>query len=213
MTVTSPSRSSRKTDSPALRTRIADRVNALVWRLPVPRRARVLLSQLTYRNPPIAADRVIETLHALDRAGIETVLIGGWGIDALLGKQMRPHRDLDLLADEHDLGRAILTLEELGFEPWNHDSSPGPIGTLAVSSGVTLRDSALRVVELHACDLDGFQATEGAIDGDRVSCLSADLQLEAQHAIGRTLTPGRFLSRRRNLAVLLLALQQSSQNL
>ena len=30
---------------PALRTRIADRANAAVWRLPVPRRARVLLGR------------------------------------------------------------------------------------------------------------------------------------------------------------------------
>lgn len=213
MSPTSPSRSGRGEDRPALRTRIADRANALVWRLPVPRRARVLLSQLTYRNPPIASKRVIEALHALDRAGIETVLIGGWGIDALVGRQLRAHRDLDLLADERDLGRAVHTLEELGFQPWNHDPSPGPIGELEVSTGLTMRDPALRVVELHACDLDCFQPAEGAIDGNRVSCLSADLQVQAQHAIGRTLTPWRFLSRRRNLAALLLVIQQSAQNL
>ncbi len=181
--------------------------------MPAPRRLRVFVSQLVYRNPPIPRERTLEALRALDGAGIETVLIGGWGVDALVGEQLRPHRDLDLLADERDLDRSIGVLEGLGFQPWNRDPSPGPIGELPISSGLTLRDGALRVVELHACDLDGLDATEGAIDGNRVPCLSADRQIEAQQAIGRTLTPWRFLSRRRNLAALFLAVQQGSQRM
>lgn len=213
MSLTSPSRSNRGEDRPALRTRIADRANAVVWRLPVPRRGRVLLSQLTYRNPPIPSERVTEALEVLDESGIETVLIGGWGVDALLGKQLRAHRDLDLLTDERDLDRTVRSLEGLGFLLWNHDPSPGPIGALSVSSGLTLRDGALRVVEIHACNLGGFTPAEGAIDGRRVSCLSAEHQLEAQRAVGRTWTPWRLLSQRRNLAAILIALQQSSQNI
>lgn len=196
-----------------MRTRIADHVNSLVWRLPVPRRVQVFLSQLAYRNPPISSERVVESLRALDRAGVETVLIGGWGVDALLGRQLRPHRDLDLLAAEGDLDRAVAALGELGFQPWNHDPSPGPIGELPLSSGLTLRDSALNVVELHACDLAGFDPAAGRIDGTRVSCLPAEMQLKAQDAMGRTLTPWRFLSRRRNLAAILLAMQQGSQSI
>ena len=162
---------------------------------------------------PDPLERVIESLRALDRAGVETVLIGGWGVDALVGKQLRPHRDLDLLAGEDDLGRAVQVLEELGFQPWNHDPSPGPIGDLSLSSGLTLRDRALHVVGLHACDLAGLDPASGRIDGSRVSCLPAEMQLKAQNAMGRTWTPWRFLSRRRNLAAILLAIQQGSQNL
>ena len=149
---------------------------------------------------------------AADKAGTGTVLIGGWGVDALVGKQLRPHRDLDLLAEEPDMGDAIETLRGLGFEPWNHDPSPAPIGALAIAAGLTLRDPALRVVELHACDLGGFEPAEGTIEGKQVACLPAEMQIEAQHAIGRTLTPWRFLNRRRNLAALLTAIQQGSQN-
>ncbi|HEY6730588.1 MAG TPA: hypothetical protein VI039_06140 [Solirubrobacterales bacterium] len=183
-----------------MRTKIADRANAVVWRLPVPRRARVLLSQLTYRNPPISSERVTETVRTLDQAGIEAILIGGWGVDALVGRQLRSHADLDLIVDEREFDRAIGPLRRLGFELWNHDPSPGPIGKLPISVAQTFRDSALRVVELHAADLGEVGATEGTIGGMRVACLSADHQLQAQHEMGRTLTSQRRLNRQHNLA-------------
>lgn len=207
MSSTSPFRRDRGEDRPALRTWAADRANALVWRLPVPRRARVLLSQIVYRNPPICSARVSATLEALDAVGIEPVLIGGWGIDALVGEQLRPHADLDLIVDECERERAVIALEEIGFEPWNHDEDAGPIGSVPVAFAQTLRDSALRVVELHGADLRRVDAAEGAIAGKPVACLSADHQLAAVQQMGRTLTPQRRQSRRRNLAAVERVLQ------
>lgn len=160
-----------------------------------------------YRNPPISTDRVLEAVEALEQGGVETVLIGGWGIDALVGKQLRPHRDVDLLADEGQLEPAIAALEQIGFELWNHDPEPGPIGKISVGCAITLRDRALRVVELHAVDLRAVDPVAGEIGGRRVRCLSAHHQLQAQHEIGRTWTPQRRLNRQRNLAAVQKMLQ------
>lgn len=168
---------------------------------------RVLLSQLVYRNPPISSERVIEVMHALEREGVATVLIGGWGIDALAGRQLRAHGDVDVLAEEEQLELAVATLGRLGFRPWNHDPDPGPIGKLPVACATTLRDRALRVVELHAADLQEADLAEGEIGGRRVTCLSADHQLQAQHEIGRTWTPQRRLNQQRNLAAVRKLLQ------
>ncbi|HEU4738995.1 MAG TPA: hypothetical protein VFS54_07925, partial [Solirubrobacterales bacterium] len=99
-----------------------------MWRLPAPRRARALLSQLVYRNPSIQPERVIETLLALDLAGVAVIVIGGWGIDALLGRQLRSHSDLDLIVDQRQFDRAPGALRGLGFTLWNHDPAPGAIG-------------------------------------------------------------------------------------
>lgn len=148
-----------------------------------------------------------ETLAVLDLAGIAVVVIGGWGIDALVGRQLRPHADLDLIADEREFDRAARALEELGFRPWNHDSSPGPIGEVPISAAQTFRDCALRVVELHAADLRKIDSVEGSIGDRPVSCLSADCQLQAQYAMGRTWTPRRRTNQRRNIAALLSALK------
>jgi lincosamide nucleotidyltransferase A/C/D/E len=166
----------------------------------VPRRGRVLLSGIVYRNPPICSERVGEALRALDGAGIRAVLIGGWGVDALVGKQLRTHADLDLLVDACDLEPAVEAVQGLGFEPWNRDSSPGPIGETRVSVAQTLRDRALRVVEFHAVDLGKVDFVTGKLAGQDVLCLSADHQKQAQKVIGKTWTRRRRLNRDRNLA-------------
>ena len=41
-----------------------------------------------------AAD-VVEVIDALELAGVDVWVSGGWGFDALLEKQTRPHDDLD----------------------------------------------------------------------------------------------------------------------
>lgn len=203
-----PRTSQHHRDRPSLKTRVADRVNALIWRLPIPRRLQVLLSQLVYRNPPIPEERVIEALSALDEAEVSTVLIGGWGIDALTGRQLRSHADLDLLVGERDFELATDVLQKLGYEAWNR-SSTGTIGELHVfSSAQTFRDSAFRVVELHAIEGDGVRSVTGSIAGYRVSCLSADHQLKAQQLSGRTWTPSLRLKHRRNLAAVEDVLQE-----
>lgn len=170
--------------------------------MPAPRRVRVLLSQLAYRNPSIPPDRVIETLLVLDLAGIAVVVIGGWGIDALVGRQLRSHSDLDLIADERDFERASAALRRLGYQPWNR-SPAGPIGELHdYSVAQTFRDGAFRVVELHAVSLGEIESETGVIAGRPVTCLTAEDQIRAQRLLGRTWTPSRRLKHRRNMAAL-----------
>jgi lincosamide nucleotidyltransferase A/C/D/E len=179
----------------------------MIWRLPVPRRLRVFLSQLAYRNPAIPPERVLETMMALELAEIEVVVIGGWGVDALIGRQLRPHADLDLIADRGELDRAAEVLRGLGYETWNHDHSPGPIGEVPISAARTFRDGALRVVELHGADLRQVDSVQGSIEGHPVACLSADSQLRAQYAMGKAWTPRRRSNQRRNIAAVLSALR------
>lgn len=40
---------------------------------------------------------VHRVLDLLSDADVETWVSGGWGVDALVGRQTRTHRDLDLL--------------------------------------------------------------------------------------------------------------------
>ncbi|MGZ4382041.1 MAG: nucleotidyltransferase domain-containing protein, partial [Gaiellaceae bacterium] len=42
------------------------------------------------------ATDVLEVLAALGEAGVRASLEGGWGVDALVGRQTREHEDLDL---------------------------------------------------------------------------------------------------------------------
>lgn len=59
---------------------------------------------------------VLAVLERLERTGIECWVDGGWGIDALLGAQTRPHRDLDLVLDRTQIRSARRALTPLGYE-------------------------------------------------------------------------------------------------
>ncbi|HEX4305015.1 MAG TPA: hypothetical protein VHZ54_03165 [Solirubrobacterales bacterium] len=181
-------------------TRFTDRANAVVWELPLPRRSRTMLSELVFRNPPMPLDRVTETLDAFDGAGIRVVIMGGWGIDALVGRELRVHRDLDLAVAPDHLDEAAKALEGLGFERWNTDDSPTPLGPITFERTQSCRDRALRVVDLHGTDLGALEVTGGHIGTHQVTCLTAEQQLQAQ--TGNQLTPSRFRRNRTNLAAL-----------
>ena len=48
---------------------------------------------------------VIDICSTLDKLGIQVWIDGGWGVDALLDRQTRPHKDLDIvLEDQHLIG-------------------------------------------------------------------------------------------------------------
>ena len=54
-------------------------------------------------------------LDRLEAGAIEAWLEGGWGVDALLGEQTRPHDDLDLIVRVDDVPRMREALEQDGF--------------------------------------------------------------------------------------------------
>jgi lincosamide nucleotidyltransferase A/C/D/E len=135
---------------------------------------------------------VLRVLQALDGAGVEPVVMGGWGIDALVGEEQRLHRDLDLIVDHGSLDTVLARLHELGFEEWFRNPSPVPFVEHGIEGDVVvMRDGAMRVVDIHPMCLRelGASAAEGTIGGHRVSCVSAKLQVKAH-------TGNRIRSRR-----------------
>jgi lincosamide nucleotidyltransferase A/C/D/E len=51
----------------------------------------------------VSEEDVLEVLTRLDAAGIAWWIDGGWGVDALLGRQLRHHDDLDLAIPREDI--------------------------------------------------------------------------------------------------------------
>ncbi len=142
----------------------------------------------------MASEDVLTVLDALESAGVPFYLAGGWGVDALVGRQSRSHDDLDVVIDDYDqdLPRAVDALTSMGFElvasyerrAW-------------MPKNTVLEDGAGRRVDLDslnwqilarefgppgtdASGRDSFEHrvfTEGTVAGKRVPCLSADVQL------------------------------------
>ena len=82
---------------------------------------------------------LIVMVDLLDSSGIDVWLDGGWGVDALLGKQTRPHKDVDIIIRVDDVQAMIGLLSQHGFELV--DGRP--------PSNFVLRDSQGREVAVH----------------------------------------------------------------
>ncbi|MBA2591931.1 MAG: hypothetical protein H0X37_15375 [Herpetosiphonaceae bacterium] len=122
----------------------------------------------------------------LETGSVLVWLDGGWGVDALLGVQTRPHDDLDLVIALHDAQRAQHLLRVYGFV-CVVDELP---------TRFVLRDADDRRIDFHTVTFDadgggmqhlqdgnafryppeGFRGT-GSIDGHLLHCLSAEVQM------------------------------------
>lgn len=71
-----------------------------------------------WRGEPRAAvdqDEVLVILGAVGVAGRRVWVAGGWRVDALVGRQTRAHRDLDLLVEAERLEECLSVLAARGY--------------------------------------------------------------------------------------------------
>ena len=66
-------------------------------------------------NVEMTAADAVEIVLFLTRNGIRTHVDGGWGVDALLGEQTRPHEDLDIAVQHHDVPKLRALFESHGY--------------------------------------------------------------------------------------------------
>jgi lincosamide nucleotidyltransferase A/C/D/E len=62
------------------------------------------------------ADQLKALYVDMEAHGVRLWLMGGWGVDALLGRQTRPHHDVDVLVEVAGLEGFRERLDQLGFE-------------------------------------------------------------------------------------------------
>jgi lincosamide nucleotidyltransferase A/C/D/E len=68
------------------------------------------------------AKSVVQILRLLEESGVPVWLDGGWGIDALLKRETREHRDLDLIVPVECLNAAESVLGDEGFLKDDHQT-------------------------------------------------------------------------------------------
>jgi lincosamide nucleotidyltransferase A/C/D/E len=61
------------------------------------------------------AQDVVELYNLLESNGIQVWLDGGWGVDALLQEQTRPHGDVDIIVQNKDVQKMTDLLFSKGF--------------------------------------------------------------------------------------------------
>lgn len=138
----------------------------------------------------MTADDVLEIIGRLDAAGVTWWIHGGWGMDALLGAETRPHDDLDLAVNREHLDHLEATLSDFR-RVGERDERP---------ASFVIADPRGRQIDIHPLRLDedgnGWQeqrdgrealwsgealSGQGRIAGRDVRCTSATFEL-ASHA-------------------------------
>ena len=129
---------------------------------------------------------LVELLGAFEEAGVEVWLDGGWAVDAVIGTQTRPHKDLDIILRVDDVEKLRDWLSRMGFEikPGGRDSN------------FVLADPSGREIDVHSIVFDdegngvyrmangsdwifpaaGFSG-RGVVEGVNVRCLSPEVQV------------------------------------
>jgi lincosamide nucleotidyltransferase A/C/D/E len=116
----------------------------------------------------MGAEDVAALYTLLVERGVRVWVDGGWGIDALLHEQTRPHKDFDALVLFEDLATLADVLNSHGFtlkEIWGenrwvaHPMRLPLIGTVArgistVATAFVVRDSAGHELDIHVLTLD-----------------------------------------------------------
>ncbi len=133
---------------------------------------------------------VTEFYRRMDLLGIEIWIDGGWGVDALLGKQTRKHADLDIVLRETDRGPVIDFLRERSFRempredsrPWNFVMGNGD-GKEVDFHVIVLDDEGNGLYgPPEAAEgmypADALQG-RGTVDGLPVRCLSPEFQMRS----------------------------------
>ena len=71
----------------------------------------------------MSAEDLLELLDVLHAVGVDVWIDGGWAVDAALGRQTRPHADLDIVIEQRRLEAAVRALTDQGYAPVERDDT------------------------------------------------------------------------------------------
>jgi lincosamide nucleotidyltransferase A/C/D/E len=125
------------------------------------------------------AEDVVEFLDWMEQHGIDLVVDGGWGVDALLGRQTRPHDDLDIAIQHREVPKLRALMTARGYRELQTPD--------ATEFNFVLADGDGRKVDVHSYTFDSeeklvegieypFESLKGTgrINGHRVRCITAE---------------------------------------
>ncbi len=150
----------------------------------------------------VTAQDAIQLYQLITAHGIRLWICGGWGVEALLGRESRPHHDLDVLMLLDDVARLRRLLARHRYrlkEYWEENRWATDGAGRRVATGFVLWDASGRELDAHALHLDaegnGIPDWEAGVDfrrltasdlggagliaGEPVVCLSAGMQMRA----------------------------------
>jgi len=134
----------------------------------------------------ISEDRVVDLLKKAENSGVVVWIAGGWGVDALVGYQTRPHNDVDFFIQKKDKTVFTELLVSSGYtENTEYDIEDNPIWCNTLYGIVDLH--LFEVVEIGTWSIQNqkFPSNifngKGTIGGITVRCMTVEAQVEYRH--------------------------------
>jgi lincosamide nucleotidyltransferase A/C/D/E len=131
----------------------------------------------------MTVEDVLVFLDLMDENGIDVVVDGGWGVDALLGWQSRMHQDLDIAVQHRHVPRLRQVLKDRGYIDVPREDTH--------TYNFVLGDSEGHLIDIHSYEFDDkgnllfgiaypFDSLTGtgAIDGRPVRCITPARMVE-----------------------------------
>jgi lincosamide nucleotidyltransferase A/C/D/E len=125
------------------------------------------------------AGEAAELVESLEEHGLDVYVDGGWAVDALLGKQTRPHADLDIALPHRYVPRLRELLADRGYRDRARDDT--------WECNFVLADAHGREIDVHSYTLDDagnnvygvayrseHLTGRGSINGYPVRCISPE---------------------------------------
>ena len=148
----------------------------------------------------MTADEAVNIYDLLDSGGVRCWVMGGWGVDALLGFTSRNHKDLDLLVHRADQARYREITRRAGFcrkLEWE-ESRPVVVHNVTYDSAFVDTCADGSAIDIHVADVDDEGAVvqfhdgpwplpadtllgKGTLAGRELKCMSRSAQL-AMHS-------------------------------
>ena len=125
----------------------------------------------------------INLLKKAEQINVTIWITGGWGIDALVEKQTRPHNDIDIFIERKDAGKFVKMLVLDGYREIQMEYT--------TADHTVWQDADNRTIDLHIFEFVDDKTIrfenenypfevfsgKGKIGGMEVNCLTAEAQL------------------------------------
>jgi len=137
--------------------------------------------------PDMPAKTLVDLYRGLEDRAVKIWIDGGWGVDALLGEQTRPHDDVDIVVQEKDLAALVALLIEQGYRDVPRDDTRPWNFVLGGGRGCEVDIHVIRIAENGdgiygpAENGEAYPAYAltgtGTIDGQQVRCMTLGYQI------------------------------------
>lgn len=124
---------------------------------------------------------VVDLYTTLEKLDVKIWIDGGWGVDALLGEQSRPHKDLDIAIQQKDVPKLRELLESRGYKLVREDNKWnfvfGHEDGCEVDWHAFVYDEEGQIVDGIMYPVDSLTGT-GSIEGQSVRTISPEWMIK-----------------------------------